>query len=138
LREAPYAFGSTHDREVSFSEQDWQSRIQRTALFVAFDLDEPLGLAGAFTPADRPDTREVVSMWVQPDHRGGKLADGLMHTVLDWARQDAAVEVTLWVADGNERARRFYLRYGFQPTGKQQPLWAQPGVGADEYVLALA
>ena len=137
LADAPSAFGSTYEREIAFTEQEWLGRIKRSAWFVAWENDEPIGLAGAFSPSHRPDAREVVSMWVEPGRRGGKLADRLLATTMDWARDEGADEVSLWIADDNERARRFYLRYGFGPTGNRQPLWGHPGVEAAEYLLAL-
>jgi GNAT superfamily N-acetyltransferase len=135
LDEAPYAFGSTYEREVTFDENDWLGRLKRAAYFVAFDLDEPVGLVGGFSPTSRPTAREVVSMWVEPSRRGGKLADRLLTTVMDWARDDGAGEVSLWIADDNEAARRFFIRYGFARTGHRQPLWGHVGVEADEYLL---
>jgi ribosomal protein S18 acetylase RimI-like enzyme len=35
--------------------------------------------------------------------------------------------VSLWVADGNDRARRFYERLGFTGTDERQPLPSDPG-----------
>jgi GNAT superfamily N-acetyltransferase len=137
MEDAPYAFGSTYEREVEFTELEWLGRIKRSAYFAAWAVDVPVGLVGAFSPTDRPDVREVVSMWVEPEMRGGKLADQLLSTALEWARDDGAVAAVLWVAEGNERARRFFIRYGFEPTGQRQPLWAQPGVDAYEYILDL-
>jgi GNAT superfamily N-acetyltransferase len=149
LREAPYAFGSTYEREAAFTEQDWLGRMSRAAYFVAWEhgpgIDpsgsdpggtEPVGLAGGFAPSGRPDAREIVAMWVVPGRRGGKLADLLLSTVLDWARDGGAAETSLWVGDGNEPARRFFVRYGYRPTGQRQPLWGHPGVEAAEYRLA--
>src|SRR4051794_1289293 len=103
LRDAPYAFGSTYEREADFTEQDWLGRMSRAAYFVACDPAAdpapehaselaselashpaselapdpaaPVGLAGAFAPAGRPQAREIVAVWVLPDRRGGKLAD---------------------------------------------------------------
>jgi hypothetical protein len=37
---------------------------------------------GAFSPTKRPDAREIVSMWVEPKMRGGKLADQLLSTAM--------------------------------------------------------
>jgi GNAT superfamily N-acetyltransferase len=137
LQEAPYAFGSTYEREIDFTEQDWLGRMSRAAYFVAWDGDDPVGLAGAFTATSRPDAREIVAMWVVPGRRGGKLADGLLSTVLDWARDDGAAETYLWVGDDNEPARRFFVRYGYAPTGQRQPLWGHAGIEASEYRLPL-
>jgi GNAT superfamily N-acetyltransferase len=137
IEDAPYAFGSTVAREAAFTELEWLGRIKRSTWFVARRGDEPVGLVGAFSPIERPGTREIMSMWVEPATRGGKLADRLLSTAMDWARDDRARAVSLWVAAGNERGRRFCVRYGFEPTGLSQPLWGQPGVDAFEYLLAL-
>ena len=48
--------------------------------------------------------------------------DRLVEAVLGWAREDGAQAVALWVVDGYERARRFYTRLGFRPTGERGPL----------------
>jgi GNAT superfamily N-acetyltransferase len=137
LEEAPYAFGSTYEREVGFTEEEWLGRMHRSAWFVAFGLDAPIGVVGAFSPSSRPMAREVVSMWVDPVERGGKLADQLLSTAMAWARDDNAAAVAMWIAEGNERARRFCVRYGFQRTGSSQPLWGHPGARTHEYLLSL-
>jgi ribosomal protein S18 acetylase RimI-like enzyme len=75
-------------------------------------------------------------MWVSPAARGGGLADLLVGAVTEHARQAGADRVTLWVAVGNDRARGFYQRMGFTPTGRRQQY---PRVGAadlDEEELA--
>ncbi len=52
----------------------------------------------------------------------GQLLDALER----WARQDGAVWLSLGVSDRNERARRFYLRLGFSPSGESEPLHSDP------------
>jgi hypothetical protein len=51
LRDAPYAFASTYEREIAFDETDWQRRITGGGNFLAFapELDAgPVGIVGRF------------------------------------------------------------------------------------------
>jgi ribosomal protein S18 acetylase RimI-like enzyme len=78
-------------------------------------------MVAALPPRDGPDEAwHLVSMWVSPAARGGGLADLLVSAVTEHTRQAGADRVTLWVAVGNDRARGFYRRMGFAPTGRRQ------------------
>lgn len=68
---------------------------------------------------------------VAPDHRGSPAATRLAEAVVAHCRSEGAVAVRLWVADGNPRARRFYERLGFTPTGLRQPLPSNPADGEE-------
>ena len=59
-------------------------------------------------------------MWVRPQARGAGVADRLVTAVLARAKAAGAARVTLWVAISNDRARAFYQRMGFVPTGRRQ------------------
>ena len=51
LQDAPYAFASTHEREVVFAEADWQRRIAGGGNFLACAPDlgsTPAGIVGGF------------------------------------------------------------------------------------------
>jgi ribosomal protein S18 acetylase RimI-like enzyme len=61
-------------------------------------------------------------MWVDPGHRGTGVAPRLVDAVVGWATDDGARVVSLWVSDGNARARRLYERLGFAGTGERRPL----------------
>jgi GNAT superfamily N-acetyltransferase len=138
LADAPYAFASSYAREVGYDEQRWRTGIERVAWFVARAGGRSVGLA-AGKPAHNgaPDERELVSMWVEPARRGTGLAGELVAAVREWAAGDGARVLVLWVADGNERARRFYLRLGFASTGLRQPLPGNRAVDEERYAVAL-
>lgn len=129
LREAPYAFGSTLQRESSFDEDNWRARLGRSAWFVTFATGEPIGVAVGIVDDDVPRAMQLVSMWVDPGWRGTGVAARLVEQVVAWTAEQAAPELGLWVADGNDRARRLYERLGFVATGERQPLPSNPSVG---------
>jgi ribosomal protein S18 acetylase RimI-like enzyme len=58
-------------------------------------------------------------MWVAGHARGTGVADALVTEVLDDARSRRLARVTLDVAERNGRARAFYERMGFRPTGRE-------------------
>jgi GNAT superfamily N-acetyltransferase len=67
---------------------------------------------------------ELRALYVVPEAWGTGVAGALMDVALDAMRADGADEATLWVGDANARARRYYEREGWEPTGerKESPL----------------
>ena len=117
LTEAPYAFSSTLAREQGFTEQTWRDRAGSGRTFAALDGDTIVGLA---TGLPEDGQWQLVGMWVSPKVRGTGIADRLVAAVCELARQSGFTSVTLWVTEVNDRARAFYLRLGFAPTGGRQ------------------
>ncbi len=140
LADAPDAFAMTLSRELACTEPQWRSRIGAGPWFLAWRGGTPAGLVAVVPdrPASGPpaadlparDSRgwHLVSMWVSPQARGTGVAELLVGAVVDHASAAGASRITLWVALGNARARAFYLRMGFTPTGRRQ---AYPRDGAD-------
>ena len=60
---------------------------------------------------------EVWAFYVHPDRWGSGAATQLMEHVEDRLESEGFVTVVLWVLDDNPRARRFYERQGWAPTG---------------------
>lgn len=135
LSDAPYAFASTVEQEAAFDEWQWRSRIERATWFVAVADGRPVGLVGGFVE-DSGDLH-LIGMWVAASLRGEGVAERLVDAFLAWARERPYPGVLLWVADGNDRARRFYERFGFRGTGERQPLPSDPSVGEEQYRLPL-
>ncbi|HXB00835.1 MAG TPA: GNAT family N-acetyltransferase [Steroidobacteraceae bacterium] len=119
LSEAPDAFGSTYDRELARTPSDWRRWMSPGVTFI---LDEPAGARGMVAAVrDETDLAVVhlMAMWVHPAIRGSGAADELAAAVLAWAEVEGAGLVRLKVIHGNDRARRFYQRIGFHPTGHE-------------------
>jgi ribosomal protein S18 acetylase RimI-like enzyme len=117
LVEAPYAFASTEAQERQLTEQDWRDRAGRGGTFAAWEGNAIVGLA---TGIARDGDWHLVGMWVAPRVRGTGVADRLVAAVCELASQAGATSVTLWVTEVNGRARAFYRRLGFVPTGDRQ------------------
>jgi GNAT superfamily N-acetyltransferase len=142
LTDAPGAFGSTVERESAFDEAEWRRRAANWPNFIAWRGDEPVGLVAviAHEEDDRAGSRrvwELVAMWVSPDARGSGSAELLVSAVVEAVKAESADQLTLWVADGNARARAFYLRAGFRPTGLRQTFRRHDGSAFDEEQLVL-
>jgi ribosomal protein S18 acetylase RimI-like enzyme len=135
LADAPEAFASTLDRELGFEEATWRERIAASPWFLAWRDGEPVGLVAIVT--QQPGGLHLVSMWVSPQVRGSGVADGLVAAVTAHARAAGVSTVTLWVAAGNDRARGFYERMGFRPTGVRQTYQRADAPDLDEEELAL-
>ena len=129
LVDAPSAFASTHAREVGFDEAEWRRRIAAGPWWLARADGAAVGLVAGYRTDD--DVRHLVSMWVDAAHRGSGAAARLVEAVCRWAVEDGGRAVSLWVADGNDRARRFYERLGFTGTGERQPLPSAPEIGEE-------
>jgi ribosomal protein S18 acetylase RimI-like enzyme len=118
LSEAPDAFGSTYDRDLSRTTAEWQRWLSPGATFI---LDAPGGanglVAGQLDATD-PTAVQLMAMWVHPAIRGAGAADELVAGVIAWAASEGARTVRLDVFQGNARARHFYERLGFRETGQ--------------------
>jgi GNAT superfamily N-acetyltransferase len=119
LADAPYAFGSTLAREQDFGEDVWRARTHSGAVFAAWSDGAIVGLATARLDPEEPGW-ELVGMWVSSRWRGTGVAGRLVGAVCEHARAAGGDWIGLWVTEANPRARAFYTRLGFEPTGGRQ------------------
>jgi GNAT superfamily N-acetyltransferase len=121
LLDTPSAFGSTYAAEAAFTDQRWLDRLHSgSSTWLGMRADLPVGTATSFRfPEQAREETCLVGMWVAGHARGGRVADALVGQVLDDARARGLARVTLDVAEQNCRARAFYERMGFRPTGRQ-------------------
>jgi GNAT superfamily N-acetyltransferase len=127
LRDAPYAFSSTHAGEAAFADGEWHRRATRDGSFLAF-LPEvsPAGLGGGYL--ETPDTAELIGMYVRPQARGRGVGEAIIEAVAGWATQQGAATMHLWVTETNKPARMLYERCGFTATAERQPLPSNPAL----------
>jgi RimJ/RimL family protein N-acetyltransferase len=88
--------------------------------FLAYDGDQPLGMAGGFV--DVQGHPVLFGVYVRPEHRGGEVVKALVAAVQGWA----AEPLVLHVHQDNHRARKAYEKLGFVLTGE-----VSPGEGID-------
>ena len=117
LADAPDAFGSTYERELARTVDDWRRWLSPGATFILEDRLAACGLVACARDAADATIVHLMAMWVAPAARGSGAADALVNQVIAWARADGARVVRLQVVEDNVRARRLYERHGFRVTG---------------------
>jgi ribosomal protein S18 acetylase RimI-like enzyme len=105
------------------------ARASNQAIFVAEDPEGAIvGFVGLCSSRDedaQPSTGEIAAIYVLPDSWDRGQGKALMDAAIDEGRTRGYDQVTLWVLDGNQRARRFYETYGFKCDGstKEDSRW---------------
>ncbi|PNG25183.1 GNAT family N-acetyltransferase [Methylocella silvestris] len=103
------------------SDNDLLRDIERSEIFVA-DLDDVvIGMAAielfdepAYQGAEPRQRACVMAIAVAATHRRQGVATRLMQHVMDWLKTSDAVSIGLFVRAGNESARGFYQKMGFE------------------------
>ena len=135
LADAPDAFGTVHAEALTRPDEWWRDWAERSAsssgqaMFLAWDEDEAIGIAGIFGDPERFD---VISMWTDPANRCRGVATSLLEAAVAFA---GAAPVFLSVTEKNDAARRMYERNGFVPTGFTEPLRSNPSLAIHELKL---
>ena len=119
LTDAPEAFGSTLERELARTIDDWRKWMSPGVTFLVLADGEPRGLVAGVNDAVDRSVVHLMAMWVHPAIRGSSAADLLVTAVKDWAAEVGASELRLNVVESNTRARRCYERNGFRVTGRR-------------------
>lgn len=120
LSDSPEAFGSTLDKELTRTTADWQRWMSPGATFILLEAAAGRGMVAGARDGTDPAVVHLMAMWVHPRVRGSGGADELVGAVVAWAQSEGAKLVRLKVIQGNDRARHFYERVGFCPTGIEQ------------------
>lgn len=120
------------------SEAGWRGEIEdpRFALRIAEADGEAIGYAKLGPPSlpfeAKGAAAELRQLYVLGPWQGEGVAVALMDWVIGEARRRGADELYLSVFVDNERARRFYARYGFEAVGRYDFM---VGTHADEDIV---
>jgi GNAT superfamily N-acetyltransferase len=106
----------------------WQDRLRDqepssgTLVLVQVDGGKPIGFIsyGPSRAGSPSRSGEIFAIYVLPQHQGGGGGRMLMAAGLDALAAAGFDRATLWVLDGNVRARRFYEHGGWRPDGAVQ------------------
>lgn len=118
LRDTPDAFGSTYDEALAFCDDEWRTFAQKRCFYLAERDGSVVGMISGGLNEAHPGTHWMYGMFVTPLERGTGTAQRLVREVDNWARGEGASELFLHVGSTVARARAFYLKLGFEPTGK--------------------
>ncbi|MBL8708042.1 MAG: GNAT family N-acetyltransferase [Rhodospirillaceae bacterium] len=118
LRLEPAAFCASHDVEAAAPLEMFAERLERNAVFGAFDDGSILGLAGfLIADAATPQRRGVLwGMYVRSGAQKRGIGSALVAAVIDHART-VVDTLTLGVVKENVAAQQLYERHGFRETG---------------------
>ncbi len=122
LADTPAAFGSTYAEEATWDDAQWREVSGRWRYFLAEDGDVAVGMASGGHNVEYPGTWWLFAMYVTPRLRGTGVAEELVASVAAWARSEGATQLHLAVTEPVARARAFYAKLGFLPTGDVAPL----------------
>jgi ribosomal protein S18 acetylase RimI-like enzyme len=117
----PLQFRVAPEDEHSQSLLEIGQKLEGTFVLGGFDAHDLIGIAGLtrFEGAKLRHRALLWGMYVSERARGSGLADELMKTLLAEARALEIRQVILTVAAENERAQRFYNRWGFAVYGTE-------------------
>jgi len=72
------------------------------------------------------DEGEIVNVATHPDYRRCGYARAVLGALLEMARRDGIMTLSLEVRESNEAAQALYSSFGFIPVGKRKDFYSKP------------
>lgn len=82
---------------------------------MVIDNTTKLDLGYIVVSIDNNNIGEIESLYLKPDLRGLGVGEIIMRDAISWINSNKAKKITIGVAYGNERAFKFYEKFGFYP-----------------------
>lgn len=143
LKESPDSFGSTYEREASFTDFEWLVRLAPSSEgmislpLVAEMNGKEVGLALGLIRDSDPKVACIYQMWVSPGARGKGIATSFLKRIESWAIEKECTSMALSVTTINRAAVGLYRSYGFNPVGALEELSAGAGLFFQSMVMGL-
>lgn len=128
-------FLDLHYEPESLRQELYAGKLQT---WLAFDGDRPVGFLSIAQrqppfPHDKKKAMELVRLYVLKKYHGKGVASLLMRHYLDESRKANASFLWLGVWERNERAKAFYKKWNFKPTGYTHPFTIGLALQTDEW-----
>lgn len=147
LRTALFAYASIFPPEAAPPELhhltlDWEQRLGgRNAPnlrgFVAVSGDQISGVILAGADPDHLEMGHITRLHVDVPQWGQGIGTLLYETAVSHLKQAGYGQASLWVLEENARARAWYERLGWTPTGEHKVAEGTPGVDDVRYIRSL-
>lgn len=143
LKDAPESFGSTYERELNFTEEEWKSRIKSNIepahilSLVAVSRSVAVGLASGVVHTLESDTVHIYQMWVSKENRSNGIGRALLSRIEIWANTLKLKSLSLAVTISNSEAISLYKSAGFVSRGSPEPLRKNSELLVQHMVLEL-
>ena len=106
-------------------------------VFVARADEDPAGVVLAMPDPQAPDAGHLARLYVDPERWGLGIGGQLYAAAMGHLRAQRFDQATLWVLEGNARARSWYERLGWTGTTDLRPVYEAGGIFDVQYRLAL-
>lgn len=104
------------------------SRAEETRGFVAESEDRCIGVVLVGPDPRDPSLGHIARMYVAPERWGQGIGRSLYQAALAHFDRVGYQEATLWVLEANHRARSWYERLGWVPTGDRESVYAPASI----------
>ena len=124
LKESPTAFSADYDINAHYPKSFWKDRLKPDhygVVIVAEYEGQLIGMTG-IRRGESAKTKHGAGIWgvyVHPDWRGLRIAEGLINMCIEWAKLRDVQIVKLAVVSTNESAICLYERSGFTVYGTE-------------------
>lgn len=138
LRREPASFASSLVDWEALTPDEWRGRMKSGPIVAAFRDEEAVGLMGLLLRTGRRMVHRatVIMVYVRREERGVGLADAMLATLVEMAREMRIRQLELHASTENPQAIRFYLRSGFNEIGRIPGGFIHEGREVGEVLMA--
>ena len=141
LQDTPTAFSADYEADARHPISFWKGRLKpddKGILFLAEHETYLIGMTG-IRRGESAKTKHSGGIWgvyVRPEWRGLRIAEGLIELCCEWAKLREVKIVKLAVVSTNESALRLYERSGFTMYGTEPRALFFQSEYYDEYLMS--